>query len=88
MLGTAAARTYVGERVDTRTRGFLKTKNVLEHGVVQDWDAMEALLEQGFYQGLGKAPKATSLLITEHHLNPTRNTCADTLPFIRSLSFS
>lgn len=82
---------YVGSLsrpVDSRTRGFLKIRNLLEHGVVQDWDGMEALLKQAFYQGLGTEPTGNSILITEHHLNPTRNRCAGSLLFTHAVSFS
>lgn len=71
---------YVGLAVTERTRGFLKVSNILEHGVVQDWEGLEALISQAYTMGLaghprqGADPSDGPLLITEHHLNPRRNT--------------
>lgn len=72
---------YVGLAVNERTRGFLKVSNILEHGLVQDWEGLEALISQAYTLGLaghysrkGADPSDGPLLITEHHFNPRRNT--------------
>lgn len=45
----------------------------MEHGIINDWDDMEALWNHTFYAELCRSPDEHPILLTEAALNPKRN---------------
>eukprot|EP01084_Bolivina_argentea_P238044 399926_1 len=56
-----------------RRRGILRLKYPIEHGIVTNWDDMEKLWHQTFYNELGIIPEEHPILMTESPLTPKQN---------------
>jgi len=63
---------YVGEEA-MNLRGVLKLIYPIEHGVVNDWDAMEKVWHYTFHNDLRVNPSEHPVLLTEAPLNPAKN---------------
>ena len=63
---------YVGEEA-MNLRGVLKLIYPIEHGVVNDWDAMEKIWHYTFHNDLRVNPSEHPVLLTEAPLNPSKN---------------
>lgn len=68
---SAEDRTYVGNDAYDN-RGILKLRYPVEHGIVTDWDSMEAIWEHTFDQ-LRVEPDLRNVLLTEAPRNPKKN---------------
>lgn len=62
---------FIGESAE-KYRGVLKLNYPIEHGVVTDWDDMEAIWFHIFNE-LKVSPKEHPILLTEPPLNPFKN---------------
>ncbi|MFX0149095.1 MAG: actin, cytoplasmic 2 [Candidatus Hodarchaeota archaeon] len=63
---------YIGEEA-MELRGLLSLKFPIEHGIVEDWPAMEKLWHYTFYTDLRIDPSEHPILLTEAPLNPRYN---------------
>jgi actin len=63
---------YIGEEA-LNLRGVLKLIYPVEHGVINDWDAMEKIWHYTFYNDLRVNPNEHPVLLTEAPLNPKAN---------------
>jgi len=63
---------YIGEEA-MELRGLLNLKYPIEHGIVEDWPAMERLWHYTFYTDLRIDPSEHPILLTEAPLNPRQN---------------
>jgi actin beta/gamma 1 len=63
---------YVGEEA-MNLRGVLKLIYPIEHGIVNDWDAMEKVWHYTFHNDLRVNPSEHPVLLTEAPLNPASN---------------
>ncbi|MHA1126951.1 MAG: actin, cytoplasmic 2, partial [Candidatus Heimdallarchaeota archaeon] len=63
---------YIGEEA-LNLRGVLKLLYPIEHGTVEDWDAMERIWHFTFYNDLRENPNEHPVLLTEAPLNPEHN---------------
>ena len=63
---------YIGEEA-INLRGVLKLVYPVEHGQVQDWDAMERIWHYTFYNDLRVNPNEHPILLTEPPLNKNQN---------------
>ena len=63
---------YIGEEA-INLRGVLKLVYPVEHGQVQDWDAMERIWHYTFYNDLRVNPNEHPVLLTEPPLNKNQN---------------
>ena len=63
---------YIGEEA-LNLRGVLKLIYPVEHGVINDWDAMEKIWHYTFYNDLRVNPNEHPVLLTEAPLNPKLN---------------
>ena len=66
------SQTYVGEDAQ-RKRGILKLSHPMEHGIVTNWDDMEAIWEHTFYNELRVDPTEKPVMLTEPPSNPKKN---------------
>merc|ERR1719474_300123 len=63
---------FIGDEAQKK-RGILYLKYPVEHGVVTNWDNMEALWRHTLYNELEVDPKNRQILMTECPLNPKAN---------------
>ncbi|XP_076071345.1 actin, cytoplasmic 1-like isoform X2 [Mytilus galloprovincialis] len=63
---------YVGDEAQKR-RGVLSLDYPIEHGIVTNWDDMELIWHEIFYNYLRTEPEKHPFLLTEPPLNPTYN---------------
>ncbi|MCK5184150.1 MAG: actin, cytoplasmic 2, partial [Candidatus Heimdallarchaeota archaeon] len=63
---------YIGEEA-LNLRGVLRLLYPIEHGTVEDWDAMERIWHFTFYNDLRENPNEHPILLTEAPLNPEHN---------------
>lgn len=63
---------YIGDEAQLK-RGMLYLRHPIEHGYVNDWEDMEKLWTQIFYNELRVAPEEHPVILTEPPLNPKAN---------------
>ena len=63
---------FIGDEAQAK-RGVLKLKYPMERGVVTNWDDMEKIWHNAFYNELSTAPEEHPVLLTEVPLNPKGN---------------
>jgi len=66
---------YIGADVQGRRwrYPFLRVKHPIEHGIVTNWDDMEAIWHHTFYNELRAAPEEHAVLLTDAPSNPEVN---------------
>jgi actin-related protein len=72
LVGVDQKEVYVGDEAQKK-RGVLKISYPIEHGVVKDWDDMEKIWNQTFYNELRVSPEEHPVLLTEAPMNPKSN---------------
>jgi len=72
MVGMSNKEFYVGDEAMAK-RGILSISYPIEHGIVTNWDHMEAIWHHTFYNELRVAPEERCILLTEAPLNPKVN---------------
>lgn len=72
MRGTQDEEVYVGDAAQKK-RGVLEIKYPIEHGVVKDWEDIERIWSEAFFQGLRVDPHEHAVLLTEAAMNPRKN---------------
>lgn len=72
MVGSDQKDYYVGTQAEEK-RGVLILKRPVEHGIVEDWDYFEKVLDHTFRNELRVNPEEHNILITEAPLNPKGN---------------
>jgi actin-related protein len=63
---------YIGEEA-MQLKGVLKLMFPVEHGIIEDWTAMEKIWHYTFYTDLRTDPSEHPALLTEAPLNPRKN---------------
>ena len=63
---------YIGEEA-LQLKGVLKLNYPVEHGIIEDWGAMEKIWHYTFFTDLRIDPSEHPVLLTEAPLNPRRN---------------
>jgi len=72
MVGMSNKKLFIGDEAMAK-RGVLTLKYPIEHGIVTNWDDMEAIWHHTFYNELRVAPEERPVLLTEAPLNPKVN---------------
>ena len=72
MVGMSNKKLFIGDEAMAK-RGVLGLKYPIEHGIVTNWDDMEAIWHHTFYNELRVAPEERPVLLTEAPLNPKAN---------------
>ncbi|KAL5015718.1 hypothetical protein ScPMuIL_005307 [Solemya velum] len=72
MVGMGQKETYIGDEARGR-RGILELTYPIQHGIVKNWDDMEKLWHNTFYNELRVAPEDHPILLSEAPLNPKCN---------------
>ena len=72
MAGMGNKQLYVGDEAQAH-RGILSLGYPVEHGIVTNWDHMEAVWHHTYYNELRVAPDEHPILCTEAPMNPKYN---------------
>jgi len=73
MAGALEGESFIGSKAEEH-RGLMKIKYPIEHGIVQDWDAMKLIWKYIYSkEQLHVQPEEHPVLITEAPLNPRRS---------------
>ncbi|TIA89035.1 hypothetical protein E3P99_02279 [Wallemia hederae] len=72
LVGREDGGNYIGQDVQSRL-DTLDLSHPIEHGVINNWDDMEAIWSQIFAKELGIDPAEHSVLLTDAPLNPKAN---------------
>ena len=72
VVGSSRKDTFVGDEARTERRGVFDTwsPSPVEGGVVRDWDEMEKIWQQIFFNELRLDPENKPILLSEPPLNP------------------
>lgn len=69
MVGIGSERSPIGDEANSK-RGIMVMKTPFEDGIVNNWDAWEALVHHAFYNELRVAPEEHPVLLSAPILNP------------------
>ncbi|GMH32632.1 hypothetical protein BSKO_00466 [Bryopsis sp. KO-2023] len=72
MVGAGAKTVFVGDEAQAK-RGILALRYPIAQGIVTDWEDMEKIWHETFYNELRVAPEEHPVLLTEAPLNPRNN---------------
>eukprot|EP00026_Physarum_polycephalum_P018969 Phypoly_transcript_20777.p1 GENE.Phypoly_transcript_20777~~Phypoly_transcript_20777.p1 ORF type:complete len:167 (+),score=21.43 Phypoly_transcript_20777:120-620(+) len=72
MLGMGNKEIYIGDEAQSQ-RGMLSLKYPMQHGLATNWDDMEKIWDQMFFNELRIHPAEHPILLTDAPLNPAAN---------------